>query len=450
MKINNLKLTNFRCFEQFSIKFNDKLTVLVAKNGDGKTTVLDAISKLLWSYVKSFNYYSRWGTTIYSLNINDERLSKTGNSPQERRALFTEVKGQMEDTNSHNPLFDITISRKDGVNTRRSRDFDDYVIEQKQDNGKLILPVIAYYGTARNLPSADSLLMSKSQTKREQASEHNLLTERNYFGYMDCLKGSTNYKQLKQWTEKAFAVKWQQSEAKIPGNEFIVKQLDVVVEAVNSVLADECWENINYSALYNDLTMQNPLAGVMPVSQLSDGLRSVIGLVADVAWRYAKLNAEKESFSLKNANGIVLIDEVDVFLHPAWQQKILGSLCRTFPNIQFIVTTHSPQVVSSVPKECIRIIDNGEVITPKDQTEGAESQEVLANIFGTHPTAPVDAAVELSKYSALVSQHLEDTSEGKKLFNELVAHFGQDYPPLKKVVLHKEFLARLRKERNNA
>ncbi len=137
-----------------------------------------------------------------------------------------------------------------------------------------------------------------------------------------------------------------------------------------------------------------------------------------------------------------MIDEIELHLHPSWQQRILPTLQLIFPRIQFIVTTHSPQVVSSIPQECVRIIDDGEVEHLSSQTQGVESQNILAEIFGTDPAPQDDEYVQmLNEYAQMEAYGEADTSKGKPLYEKLAAHYGADYPPLMRIEIHRKFKA---------
>ena len=115
----------------------------------------------------------------------------------------------------------------------------------------------------------------------------------------------------------------------------------------------------------------------IPLSQLSDGYKGVISLVADIAYRMATLNPQLGMDILEKVDGVVLIDEVDLHLHPAWQQKVLNNLTDIFPNVQFIVTTHAPSVINSVKKENIRMLSDGEVVETDNQVYGKDINSVL-------------------------------------------------------------------------
>ena len=88
----------------------------------------------------------------------------------------------------------------------------------------------------------------------------------------------------------------------------------------------------------------------LPWMMLSDGMRSVIALAMDIAWRAVVLNPQLGAKAPEQATGIVLIDELDLALHPVWQRRIVGDLSRAFPSIQFIATTHSPQIIGSAKR----------------------------------------------------------------------------------------------------
>ena len=132
--------------------------------------------------------------------------------------------------------------------------------------------------------------------------------------------------------------------------------MSAVNQAVGTVLKPTGWGNLRFSETFGYATVEHPDQGVLAVGQMSDGIRNTIALVADIAWRCVQLNAHLGDAAVRDTEGIVLIDEVDMHLHPEWQQLIVGSLREAFPRIQFIVTTHSPQVLTTVDAESVRII----------------------------------------------------------------------------------------------
>jgi predicted ATP-binding protein involved in virulence len=114
-----------------------------------------------------------------------------------------------------------------------------------------------------------------------------------------------------------------------------------VREAVNIILETVGWENLAYSQQYESLILEHNLHGIMKMSQLSDGIKNMIGMIADIAYRCVLLNGHLGKDAARLSTGLVMIDEIDMHLHPQWQQVVISSLEKAFANIQFIVTTHS-------------------------------------------------------------------------------------------------------------
>jgi predicted ATP-binding protein involved in virulence len=162
-------------------------------------------------------------------------------------------------------------------------------------------------------------------------------------------------------------------------------------------------------------------------------------LVGDLAWRCIKLNPHLGEDAARESTGVVLIDEVEMHLHPAWQQRIIDQLQSAFPKLQFILSTHSPQVLSCVPKECIRIIHlphAGELTSePQDnlveephwQTRGVASSDILSHIMGMGSVPDVAEARELSDYRALIQQGLHESADAQNLRALLEHHFGAQH-----------------------
>ncbi len=119
----------------------------------------------------------------------------------------------------------------------------------------------------------------------------------------------------------------------------------------------------------------------LDVRKLSDGERSVLALVLDIAKRLAQANPRLDD-PLTSAEAVILVDEIDLHLHPQWQRKIVGNLERTFPNCQFIATTHSPQVIGEVPHDKIQMIKDGKIYSPA-RSFGIDSSRVLEEVMNT-------------------------------------------------------------------
>lgn len=156
---------------------------------------------------------------------------------------------------------------------------------------------------------------------------------------------------------------------------------------------------------------------------LSDGARSVISMTADIAYRMARLNPDLGENVTLETPGVVLIDEIDMHLHPSWQQTVVNDLHKAFPKVQFIVTTHSPQVLTSVPAEDIRILHWDEDLVEIEEPSfslGAASSQLLKDIqkVDDRPTE-LPIVKDLQRYLQLVSQDEWDTDEAAVLRRKL-------------------------------
>lgn len=162
----------------------------------------------------------------------------------------------------------------------------------------------------------------------------------------------------------------------------------------------------------------------LAIDQMGGGYRIMLALVADLARRMAQGNPHLEDPLQSEA--IVLIDEVELHLHPAWQQRVLTDLTETFPNTQFIVSTHSPQVLTTVkPENIVQLKRSSAGIMPIRRygpTYGAEAGEVLENVMGVRPRPHGNKFVALlDKYLDHVSNGSAESEDAKSLRLELEA-----------------------------
>lgn len=117
------------------------------------------------------------------------------------------------------------------------------------------------------------------------------------------------------------------------------------------------------------------------MDEMSDGYKNTLSMIGDIAYRMAVLNPMLGEKVLEETPGVILIDEIDLHLHPQWQQTIISDLISIFPKIQFIVSSHAPAVINSVSREQIRILDNGEIYIPAAQTYGRDANSILREVM---------------------------------------------------------------------
>ncbi|MFZ1343461.1 AAA family ATPase [Thiothrix eikelboomii] len=422
MILKTLRLKNFRRFENLSIDFHDELTVIVARNGQGKTTLLDAVTIALGTFVGAFDLGKGKG-----IDRSDARYVRTTERVSSEQRYPVEIMA-----NFSKPKMDVLrqlMGAKNKTTTKDASELTEYgkqlqaLMRELSDDP---LPVVAYYSTGRLWKA------------HKDMSRKAVLSESRAMGYEDCLSSASSFVQIQQWMTKATLGVRQQEE--IPGYEQsnLPAQVDNIKVTVEHLLAEEGWRNFHYSFQHEELAMSHPDHGILPVSLLSDGVRAMISLTADLAWRCTKLNPQFGRDASVKSPGIVMIDEVDMHLHPQWQQRVIASLRRAFPNIQLIVTTHSPQVLSTVHRENIRLLGTNEagqmtVSEPLADSYGEPSNDVLQAIMHVDPQPPVPEKAQLERLTELVDQGLSDDTEAQRLLAALKQSLSPHHPQLEKV-----------------
>lgn len=432
-RIDTLHLENYRTFQDLSLDLHPRLTVLVAANGGGKTAILDAI-------------VSAWALFFGGLGV-DARAARFAQEDV-RRVLGREhtmepalparihVTGLLDGLAlSWGQAFHAT-----GAKARLSHTQGD----AQRFLGKLVrkkvseyaegtrataptLPLVCYYGTGR-------LWNTRARAhdiKTEQADTSRLS------GYTDCLAPTSSFQFFESWFRRFGYEAQNEITSSRPSPHMPAERLAGVRRAVDHLLAPSGWQRLEWDFAEDTLVASHPEHGRLPVRQLSDGIRNMIGLVGDIAHRAVRLNPHLGADAYRKTPGLVLIDEVDMHLHPGWQQTVLESLQRAFPEMQMIVTTHSPHVLSTVDVGSIRVIhlqDRRTVVeTPTFQTRGADSAGVLANIMGVDPVPQVAEAAWLTEYRVLVQSGRWDEPEGRDLLRRLTEHFGEEHPVMQEL-----------------
>ena len=275
---------------------------------------------------------------------------------------------------------------------------------------EIILPVLGYYGTSRMWN--DSSLLKRKNVDLSRSS-----------GYVECLEPSGSYNTFTQWfryaTESALEYDRIIAEKNLKTKNPYRVILNAINKAIITCIQSMGWTDLKYSFAAQNLLICHPEKGELPLEAMSDGARSVISMAADIAYRMARLNPDMGEDVTLETSGVILIDEVDMHLHPSWQQTVVNDLVKAFPRVQFIVTTHSPQVLTSVPAESIRILhwDNDLVdIEEPTFSLGAESSQLLRDIQHVESRpASLPIVKTLQHYLQLVNEDKWDSEEALAL-----------------------------------
>lgn len=420
MQIDKLTLKNFRCYEALEIDFEPKLTVIVGENGKGKTAIFDALAIALEPYLRCFKVEGRHISQkdvrrVPVYKADGKRIEAMCNQYPVEITLEGQVHGQH-----------ITCSKK-VKDAALTEELAEDLLQRGHslcaaltENPDTILPAFAYYGTARMW--ADSSLMEASLQDLEERT----------VGYKECLEPSSSYNTFGRWFKHLSESVMEKLMSEANDDAKLIKK------AVQQVI-DACLESTGFHDLYYNFDLgcfviNHPDVGEMVVDDLSDGFRSILSMVADLAYRMVRLNPQLGEQAVVETPGVVLIDEIDMHLHPLWQQTVLLDMQRAFPKVQFIVTTHSPQVLSSVPAASVRVLVWGrsfEGVRRVSFTMGASSAQILQDIQNvTLRSERLPIVQSLKRYLALVSEDKWDSEEALALRKQLDAWSNGNEPAL--------------------
>ena len=428
MLIKELHIQNFRRFEDLKVSFEADLTVLVARNGQGKSSILDAIAVLISPFVGAFDFGESKGFSAL-----DNRRSFVPDIDKSKEHWPVRVEGTVA-------LKDLPMTGRDYREVKVARELGGLkkkttikeaaaltdlgrtyqsCIHSGLTNSWFVLPVIAHYGPGRLW-----------KVHRDTTGKKVLTLNRSY-GYQDCLSTASNFKQVQEWMDRATLAKFQQIER--GEDDEWGRRINSIQSAVDAALEEEGWSRFQFSYDFEELSMFHPEHGRWPVRAMSSGVQAVVSLVVDLAFRCLRLNSVHAENALLISDGIVMIDEIEQHLHPGWQQRILPSIRKIFPNIQFIVATHSPEVLSTVESHQIRILENGECNLAPAGTLGAESHRLLKDILGLIDfRPPIPEVDELREYLMLVEDGEHDSSRAQELRGILHDRYQDNEPQLNK------------------
>ncbi len=418
MKIKKLDLVNFRCFDSLQVDFDDRMTVLVAPNGAGKSAILDAIAVNLGSFLTRLPGIRG----IAPKRETDLRIDRQGKKSPYLRITTETATGIIWD---RTVLRDYSKKTKEWVPKKigleKLNDYVDSFVDAQNNDISYQLPILAYYGTGRGVFDGPQRRRNfKKQFYRFEA-------------YQGAMEGRANFKLFFEWFDAMEDLERRQQTEK-RDFDAILPELDAVRQAIARMFPDFSNPRIETRPLRFLIDWQQESnKQTLHIEQLSDGYRTTLALVMDIAARMAEANPE--SSNILETKGIVLIDEIDLHLHPQWQQRIIGDLQRTFPKVQFIVSTHSPQVLSTVKREQIRILGtatNGHFFAepPIAKTYAEPSNDVLQAVMSVDPQPPVPEKKLLERLTELVDQGMFDVDEAKGLFLELEKKISAEHPQL--------------------
>ena len=358
LRIEKLGLINFRCFAALDVSFEPDVTVFFAENGGGKTAVLASLAMSLGLLQPSHSSHSR---ELMLTGERDARRVRSAGGLREPAGACT-----ISCTATIGELPGIPWSVTASATSRRydarlAQAFN--AIERARQPGER-WPLLGFYGTNR------------LAGRRKTGAKDHEFTDR-WDGYDGCLEPSTNDGPLLDWLKiqvHGDLVRRQRGEPER-------RLAQGVFQAIRQAIPE-------LTDLWYDPALESPIArfadgNEATWNELSDGFHVFMGLVGDIARRAVILNSQDGLEAPERTEGLVMIDEIDLHLHPRWQRTALHGLREAFPKLQLIVTTHSPQVLSSVENRQVRRLVGWSVSEHGIFVEGRDSNAILRELMGT-------------------------------------------------------------------
>ena len=429
MKLKSVEIDNYRAIEHLRLPLDPALTVLHGGNTCGKTSVLNAIAVGLGVIPDLLPGVSGIGFLETDLRAGESftqvDLTTTDDDSWKRERLLNEKKDHGLDAGLKSRLSEVTRA-------------------DEEARSPVELPIVAFYDTNRvalapdvvQAPDRGPVLLAFGDPFGGEERRYAMLAAQEEMiariglnrgssrslALKGALSARTSFPELFTW----FYAKENDElrDQKQRGDfRYRRKDLSAVRNAIVSMIDGVSDPHVEVDPLRFSVSVTLPegLKRSLELDQLSGGQRAVLALAADLAWRMAQGNPHLDDPLRSEA--IALIDEIELHLHPSWQQRILIDLRRTFPNTQFIVSTHSPQVLTTVhPEHVVELAhEDGRIVAgaAAGWTYGAEAGDVLSVVMGVEERPANDFTEKLARYRRLINDDHGESQEALALRQEL-------------------------------
>lgn len=423
MKLNNIKIFNYRCFKEAEVDFDDHITLVVGKNGTGKTAILDAVAVSVSTFLLGID--SGVSRSILKDDARYEFHDLNGTiDPQHQFPVSIESIGDC--LNQQNVKWIRSLNSESGKTTIKDAGELTGLAKKAQNqimtgDKSLVLPLISYYGTGR--------LYAQKKEKRNLKS----LTEfKRQVGYVDCMAAESNEKLMLNWFQMQTMKSLQeQQKTGILERPLLLRTVERAIcrsfERISGSKNASLFFDLDTHRLVLEFESANGQAQKFAMDEMSDGYKNTLSMIGDIAYRMAVLNPTLGDQVLEKTPGVVLIDEIDLHLHPQWQQTILSDLHAIFPEVQFVVSSHAPAVINSVPRDQIRILDHGEIYLPAAQTYGRDANSILREVMQV-PERPADVKERLDLFYSYMDKN--DYENADKVLKEVEDIVGTTDPDI--------------------
>ncbi len=407
MRIDTLTIRNFKGFEEISVPLNPNFNLIIGDNGSGKSAILEALTIAMGSFFLGIN-----GTDSRSIREADVRLRAFDGSQEKQFPVEITASGQVNNstiswTREQVKENGSTLSKRADSIKKIAEQLD----KQVRNGERITMPVFAYYSTGR---------LWKDLVERNTNKEPKQVIASRFRAYKSCLQATSTFKIFMKWYKGKEISAIQKREE------------DYALRAIKNLIINNLPNCRNLYYEFDEdkiqgIKIEQKNGKVLPFEYLSDGTRNLFAMLADIAYKCLVLNPHLKENALAESTGIVLIDELDLHLHPEWQKQIIISLKQAFPNIQFIASTHSPFLIQEAEEgQLLKLKDNNIEVSGGDQLsieDIAQSKQEVENPQWSEKKKELYVAAE-EYYKALENGEIDESLESKVA--ELMQPFSQN------------------------
>lgn len=400
MEFSKVDVQNFKKFKSCHLEFRPGMNILLGENGVGKTTILEALSIALSDYLYGIPGVPKKGIEPHQVRFD---VHSQGDVSQSKEYFSTKITSNIH---LENEVAIGEVTRRDNSAGSRTRYLGKGIAMYAKkicNDQHSVLPLLAYYSTKRLAPPKKENYAVKSK---------NRLDDR-VCGYIGCLNDTLDLKAMRSW---CLDMELEAFHAEHPIKEYELFKR-IVTSFMSTMTGDDFAPAIYYSRKKEDMVYREN-GQAIPINFMSAGYQSLLWMIMDMAFRLAQENPSIDDY--RKVPGIVMIDEIDMHLHPAWQWRILEALHKAFPKIQFIVATHSPIIISSA-KNAHLISMRGEEITYLPNAYAYSVSDVLKS-RQLSKSIPDELGFMISRFDRQINAG--DLKGAKQILTQMAEQFG--------------------------
>jgi predicted ATP-binding protein involved in virulence len=419
MYIHELKLERFRGAHDLSLELHNRLNVFVGMNGAGKSSILDATAILLSWLVNRIKHAGASGRPITEPDIkNGESSANLEITLHEGNSSFRWNIAKVRKGHSKKDAVSVLTPMSESARQKQN--------ELSNSNGQVNLPLFVYYPVNRAVLDIPLRIREKHSFDLLSAYDESLTSGANFRTFFEWFREREDLENEARRDQQTLL-------PDINTEKFPDPQLETVRDALSRFMP----EFKNLTVRRNPLRMEVEKQGErLTVNQLSDGEKCLLAIVGDMARRLAIANPLRDN--PLEGEGVILIDEIDLHLHPKWQRMVIPRLTEVFSNCQFLISTHSPHIITHVqPVSLFLLMMNGKGLSSlrPEESYGKTVERVLEDLMGLETTRPNKIKDKLRKvYEYIDSGNFEDA---RKLIDDLEFQIGEDSELVKANVLIK-------------